>query len=75
MLKIQNFEKMFPTGFKMGFIPPMMLNSNQFYVKCIPQNVFFQTQDFYKGYTNSLQIKLPYAIDKTTLLNIFLFYG
>ena len=75
MLKIQNFEKMFPTGFKMGFIPPMMLNSNQFYAKCIPQNVFFQTQDFYKGYTNSLQIKLPYAIDKTTLLNIFLFYG
>jgi hypothetical protein len=29
----------------------------------------------YKGYTNSLQIKLPYLIDKTTLLNIFLFYG
>lgn len=75
MLKIQNFEKMYPTTYKMGFIPPMMLNSNQFFLKCIPQNVFFQTQDLYKGYTNSLQIKLPYAIDKTTLLNIFLFYG
>ena len=75
MLKIQNFEKMFPQGYKMGFIPPMMLNSNQLFLKCIPQNVFFQAQDFYKGYTNSLQIILPYAIDKTTLLNIFLFYG
>ena len=31
--------------------------------------------DLYKGYTNSLIIKLPYTIDKTTLLNIFLFYG
>ena len=75
MLKIQNFEKMFPNNFKMGFVPPMMLNSNQFMFKYVPQNLFFQNQDLYKGYTNSLQIKLPYAIDKTTLLNIFLFYG
>ena len=75
MLKIQNHEKMFPNNFKMGFIPPMMMNSNQFVLKCIPQNIFLQNQDLYKGYTNSLQIKLPYAIDKTTLLNIFLFYG
>jgi hypothetical protein len=66
---------MFPNNFKMGFIPPMMMNSNQFVLKCIPQNIFLQNQDLYKGYTNSLQIKLPYAIDKTTLLNIFLFYG
>ena len=75
MLKIQNHEKMFPNNFKMGFIPPMMMNSNQFVLKCIPQNIFLQNQDLYKGYTNSLQIKLPYSIDKTTLLNIFLFYG
>ena len=75
MLKIQNYEKMFPNNFKMGFIHPMILNSNQFMFKYIPQNAFFQNQDLYKGYTNSLQIKLPYTIDKTTLLNIFLFYG
>ena len=43
--------------------------------KCIPQNMFLQMQDLYKGYTNSLQIKFPYTIDKTTVLNIFLFYG
>ena len=75
MLKIQNSEKVFPNNYKMSFIPSMMLNPNQYMVKCIPQNMFFQMQDFYKGYTNSLQIKLPYTIDKTTLLNIFLFYG
>ena len=75
MLKTQNFEKMYPNNFKMGFIQPMILNPNQFMVKCVPQNFFFPIQDLYKGYTNSLQIKLPYAIDKTTLLNIFLFYG
>ena len=75
MLKTQNFEKMYPNNFKMGFIQPVMINPNQFMVKCVPQNFFFQMQDFYKGYTNRLQIKLPYAIDKTTLLNIFLFYG
>ena len=75
MLKIQDHKKMFPNNFKMGFIPQMMMNTNQFVLKSIPQNIFFQNQDFYKGYTNSLQIKLPYAIDKTTLLNIFLFYG
>lgn len=55
--------------------PPIIINPNQFMFKCIPQNYFFQFQDMYKGYTNSLQIKLPYLIDKTTLLNIFLFYG
>ena len=75
MLKIQNSEKVFPNNYKMSFIPSMMLNPNQYMVKCIPQNMFFQMQDFYKGYTNSLKIKLPYTIDKTTLLNIFLFYG
>ena len=55
--------------------PPIIFNPNLFMVKCMPQNYFFQIQDIYKGYTNSLQIKLPYTIDKTTLLNIFLFYG
>ena len=54
---------------------PIIVNPNQFMIKCMPQNYFFQFQDMYKGYTNSLQIKLPYLIDKTTLLNIFLFYG
>ena len=75
MLKIQNFEKVFPNNYKMNFVPAMILNQNQYMVKCVPQNMFFQMQDLYKGYTNSLQIKLPYTIDKTTLLNIFLFYG
>jgi hypothetical protein len=55
--------------------PPIILHPNQFMIKCMPQNYFFQFQDMYKGYTNSLQIKLPYLINKTTLLNIFLFYG
>ena len=55
--------------------PPIIINPNQFMFKCMPQNYLFQFQDMYKGYTNSLQIKLPYLIDKTTLLNIFLFYG
>ena len=54
---------------------PIIFNPNQFMIKCMPQNYFFQIQDLYKGYTNSLIIKLPYTIDKTTLLNIFLFYG
>ena len=75
MLKIQNFEKVFQNNYKMNYIPSMILNPNQYMAKCIPQNMFFQMQDLYKGYTNSLQIKLPYTIDKTTLLNIFLFYG
>ena len=75
MLKTQTANNMFQTQFKMSLIPPMIVNPNQFMVKCIPQNVFFPLQDIYKGYTNSLRIKLPYTIDKTTLLNIFLFYG
>ena len=66
---------MFQPKYKMNFIPPMLLNPNQYMIKCVPQNVFFPLQDLYKGYTNSLRIKLPYTIDKTTLLNIFLFYG
>ena len=76
MLKPQYSEKMFPSNYKMNFIPsPMFLNQNQFIFKCIPKNFFVPIQDLYKGYTNTLQIKLPYSIDKTTLLNIFLFYG
>ena len=75
MLKTQTINNMFQTPYKMNFIPPMLINRNQFIVKCIPQNMFFPLQDIYKGYTNSLRIKLPYTIDKTTLLNIFLFYG
>lgn len=76
MLKIQNTEKMFHSNYKMAFIPStMVLNQNQFMGKYIPQNIFFPIQDMYKGYTNSLQIKFPYTIDKATLLNIFLFYG
>ena len=75
MLKTQTINNMFQTPYKMNFIPPMYVNPNQFMVKCIPQTVFFPMQDIYKGYTNSLRIKLPYTIDKTTLLNIFLFYG
>ncbi len=75
MLKTQTTNNMFQPQYKMNFIPPMIVNPNQFVVKCIPQNVFFPLQDIYKGYTNSLRIKLPYTIDKTTLLNIFLFYG
>lgn len=55
--------------------PPLIQNPNQFMLKCIPQNYFFQMQDMYKTYTNSLLIKLPYTISKTSLLNIFLFYG
>ena len=75
MLKTQKINTMFQPKYKMNFIPPMLLNPNQFMLKCVPQNVFFPLQDLYKGYTNSLRIKLPYTIDKTTLLNIFLFYG
>ena len=75
MLKTQTINNMFQTPYKMNFIPPIIINPNQFMFKCIPQNVFFPLQDIYKGYTNSLRIKLPYKIDKTTLLNIFLFYG
>ena len=75
MLKTQTINTMFQPKYKMNFIPPMLLNPNQFMLKCVPQNVFFPLQDIYKGYTNSLRIKLPYTIDKTTLLNIFLFYG
>ena len=75
MLKTQTANNMFQSQYKMNFIPPMIVNPNQFMVKCIPQNLFFPLQDIYKGYTNSLRIKLPYTIDKTTLLNIFLFYG
>ena len=75
MLKTQTVKNMFQTPYKMSLIPPMILNPNQFMVKCVPQNIFFSLQDIYKGYTNSLKIKLPYTIDKTTLLNIFLFYG
>ena len=75
MLKTQTINTMFQPKYKMNFIPPMLLNPNQFMLKCVPQNVFFPLQDLYKGYTNSLRIKLPYTIDKTTLLNIFLFYG
>jgi len=75
MLKTQTVKNMFQTPYKMSLMPPMILNPNQFMVKCVPQNIFFSLQDMYKGYTNSLKIKLPYTIDKTTLLNIFLFYG
>ena len=75
MLKSQTINTMFQPKYKMNFIPPMLLNPNQYMIKCVPQNVFFPLQDVYKGYTNSLRIKLPYTIDKTTLLNIFLFYG
>ena len=75
MLKTQTINTMFQPKYKMNFIPPMLLNPNQFMLKCVPQNVFFPLQDIYKGYTNCLRIKLPYTIDKTTLLNIFLFYG
>ena len=75
MLKSQTINTMFQPKFKMNFIPQMLLNPNQYMIKCVPQNVFFPLQDLYKGYTNSLRIKLPYTIDKTTLLNIFLFYG
>ena len=75
MLKTQTINNMFQPPYKMNFIPQMIANPNQFMIKCIPQNVFFPLQDIYKGYTNSLRIKLPYTIDKTTLLNIFLFYG
>ena len=75
MLKTQTINTMFQPKYKMNFIPPMLLNPNQFMPKCVPQNVLFPLQDLYKGYTNSLRIKLPYTIDKTTLLNIFLFYG
>ena len=75
MLKTQTINNMFQTPYKMNFIPPIIINPNQFMFKCIPKNVFFPLQDIYKGYTNSLRIKLPYKIDKTTLLNIFLFYG
>ena len=75
MLKSQTINTMFQPQYKMNFIPPVFLNSNQFTFKCIPQGIFFPLQDIYKGYTNSLRIKLPYTIDKTTLLNIFLFYG
>ena len=75
MLKTQTINNMFQTQYKMNFMPSIMINPNQFMVKCIPQNVFFPLQDIYKGYSNSLRIKLPYSIDKTTLLNIFLFYG
>ena len=75
MLKTQTINTMFQPKYKMNFIPPMLLNPNQFMLKCVPQNVFFPLQDLYKGFTNSLRIKLPYTIDKTTLLNIFLFYG
>lgn len=75
MLKTQSINNMYQPQYKMNFIPSMMLNPNQYMVKCLPQNVFFPLQDVYKGYTNSLKIKLPYTIDKTTLLNIFLFYG
>ena len=75
MLKTQTINTMFQPKYKMNFIPPMLLNPNQFMLKCVPQNVFFPLQDLYKGYANSLRIKLPYTIDKTTLLNIFLFYG
>ena len=75
MLKSQTINTMLQPKFKMNFIPQMILNPNQYMIKCVPQNVFFPLQDLYKGYTNSLRIKLPYTIDKTTLLNIFLFYG
>ena len=75
MLKTQTVKNMFQTPYKMSLVPPMMYNPNQFMIKCVPQNIFFSFQDNYKGYTNSLKIKLPYTIDKTTLLNIFLFYG
>ena len=75
MLKTQTINSMFQPQYKINFIPSMIANPNQFMIKCIPQNVFFPLQDIYKGYTNSLRIKLPYTIDKTTLLNIFLFYG
>ena len=75
MLKSQTINTMFQPKYKMNFIPPMVFNPNQYMIKCVPQNVFFPLQDVYKGYTNSLRIKLPYTIDKTTLLNIFLFYG
>ena len=75
MLRTQTTNNMFQSQYKMNFIPSMVINPNQFMMKCIPQNVFFPLQDIYKGYTNSLRIKLPYTIDKTTLLNIFLFYG
>ena len=75
MLKTQTINTMFQPKYKMNFIPPMLLNPNQFMLKYVPQNVFFPLQDLYKGFTNSLRIKLPYTIDKTTLLNIFLFYG
>ena len=75
MLKTQTMNNMFQAKYKMNFIPPMLLTPNQFLLKCVPQGLFFPLQDLYKGYTNSLRIKLPYTIDKTTLLNIFLFYG
>ena len=75
MLKQQNQEKMHPNTYKIPLIRPMYVNPNQFMLKCIPQNIFFKIQDLYQGYTNSLLIKLPCHIDKTTLLNIFLFYG
>ena len=75
MLKTQTMNNMFQAKYKMNFIPPMLLTPNQFVLKCVPQGLFFPLQDLYKGYTNSLRIKLPYTIDKTTLLNIFLFYG
>ena len=75
MLNTQTMNNMFQAKYKMNFIPPMLLTPNQFVLKCVPQGLFFPLQDLYKGYTNSLRIKLPYTIDKTTLLNIFLFYG
>ena len=56
MLKTQTANNMFQSQYKMNFIPPMIVNPNQFMVKCIPQNLFFPLQDIYKGYTNSLRI-------------------
>ena len=38
-------------------------------------NYFYKLKDMYEGFSNALLIKLPYTIDKATLLNILLFYG
>ena len=79
MIMTKNIDEQRRTPYKMYNMnfahSPIIFNPNQFMIKCMPQNYFFQIQDLYKGYTNSLIIKLPYTIDKTTLLNIFLFYG
>ena len=55
--------------------PPVQAKESYQSYDNFQKNYFYKLQDMYEGFSNALLIKLPYTIDKATLLNILLFYG